>query len=165
MWLQLRDLPDCQTGPDCFILHGDAIIDDAMKYYFPRDHDDKLSLRQKCTKNFKELNPDFEMDYINVKLQEITSDTSKSGLIVVHSVKSKNVAESLISRGFVLFRLNTPMEDRIKIALHQNPQVDSEDLQEFIETYAANVSGEFEELNHGKSHASIVTQILNVILL
>lgn len=164
MWIRMSEVEDYNVSAHCHIIHSYSVIEEAMKYYFYKQKDDKLTLEQKLTDHMKELNPDFQLDYLQAKLAELEKHGENSGLIVVHSVNTKVVAEALLSQGFKLLRYSVPRNKRITNASLKQPSLDEEDISEFLQDDVDEMDGTFYEIDSDKSTAVIVTNIIHFLL-
>lgn len=161
MWLRMSEVDDYEVVGHCHIIHAYSVIEEAMKYYFYNQKQDKLTIEQKLIGHMKASNPDFQLDYLQAKLSELNE---AAGLIVVHSVNDKNVAETLLSQGFKLLRFNVPTQDRLKQAATEQPGLDEDDLKEFLCHTVEDMEGNFFDLDATNSRAMIVTNIVHFVL-
>jgi hypothetical protein len=161
MWIRMSEVEDYNVSGHCHIIHANQVIDEAMKYYFYKQKDDKLTVQQKLVQCINNLNPDFQLDYLQAKLSELGEN---SGLIVVHSVNNKTVAEALLSQGFKLMRFTPARSERIANVSLQQPTLDEDDIAEFLQDDVDDMEGTFYEIDTQKSTAVIVTNIVHFVL-
>jgi hypothetical protein len=128
MWIRMSEVEDYDVSGQCHVIHAYSVIEEAMKYYFHKLKDQQLTIEQKLLKHMRELNPNFQLDYLQAKLSELEKQGHNTGLLIIHSVNTKAVAESLVAQGFKLIRFSVPRAERLAQASLLQSSLDEDDI-------------------------------------